>query len=136
MKKEITSVIEAFEIGQNYKENKLSDYDFMMDYNSDDTDYKFFMLGFKGATKPIKATGWRYGKFMEMGTSKNFQTGKMEAGVSLMEVFVDGISMNKASTASALFFEGKEVVEVVGYWTPDIWGSDGEPLMLMAQYKK
>ena len=50
-----------------------------------------------------------------------------------MEVYVDGILKDKASTASALFLRDKEKYQVSGYWTLDIWGSDGEPLMLAAK---
>lgn len=134
MKKEINSVFEAYEIGKEYKESGLTDYDFAKSYDIDDNDYVFFMMGYRGIEKPVEATGWRYGKFTEYGHSKNYQSGKMEKGISLMEVFVDGVSMDKASVASEIFrLDTDEKVQVKGYWTPDFWGSDGEPLMLMAR---
>ena len=129
-------LLEYFDIGVEYKKSGLSEYDFLKSYDSGDLGYDFFMLGFKNCKKPVKATGWRYGEFTDYGKSMNYASGKKEKGISLMEIFVNEVSMEKASTASELFFGNgdKKIYWVSGYWTPDIWGGDGEPLMICAEH--
>ncbi len=134
MKLTTKTYLESFDIGVQYKIDGLTESDFMNNYDADSDDYRFFVLGYEGAERPVKATGWRYGDFTDYGTSKNHQSGKNEKGLSLMEVFIDGVSVEKASTASALFLCDKAVFQVRGYYTPSIWGSDGEPLMLAAKH--
>lgn len=134
MKPTTKTYLESFDIGVKYKTKGLTDIEFMNNFDTDSEDYNFFMLGYTGAERPVKATGWRYGEFTDYGTSKNHQSGNKEKGLSLMEVFVDGKSIEKASNASAMFLCDKKKVQVRGYYTPSIWGSDGEPLMLCAKH--
>ena len=139
--KKIKYWIDSYDIGKEYKK----EYDdleyalraFLDDYDADSIDAEFFVLGFNGKEKPVPAEGWRYGEFTDYGDSKNHASGNLESGISLMAVYVKGILKDKASTASELFMpKTKKKFYVKGYWTPDIWGSDGEPLMLVATHMK
>jgi len=134
MLKEIT-YLGSFDVGFEADEN-YSFRDFMAEYDIDEICEIFFKMGKEKMERPVKATGWRYGEFTDYGRSNNFRDNKLEEGISLMEVFVNGESKDKASTASTLFFGNgdKEKFEVSGWWTPDVWGTDGEPLMLLAKH--
>jgi hypothetical protein len=135
MKKEIT-YLGSFDIGYNSDDN-YTFFDFMNEYDIDEICEMFFQMGKEKMERPVRATGWRYGEFTDYGRSNNYRDNKLEKGISLMEVYVNGELKDKASTASALWFEdsGKERIEVTGWWTPDVWGTDGEPLMLLAKHK-
>ena len=109
---------------------------FLNEEDADQYDAIWFELGFKGEAKPIKVKGWRYGEFTDNGCSKNYQSGKMERGLSMMEVLdFDDNSIEKASVASAMFgSDRRKVCWATGYYTPAFWGSDGEPLIILGKH--
>ena len=132
-----TALDESFNLGNYYKKDydslDFATHHFMKDYNPNEEEALFFGYGFSDYVRPVKATGWRYGEFSSTGTSQNFATGNREEGVSLMEVFVDGKSLEKARELSDSQFgsQGRKKVWLEGYYTPSMWGGDGEPLMVL-----
>jgi hypothetical protein len=123
-----------YDIGKEFKKAGKDDWDYSKEYASYPEDEQWFMMGWKGVDRPIKVEGWRYGEFTDDGRSKNHASGKLEAGISMMAVYSNGVLLEEASKASALFLQDKQIVKVYGYYTPDVYGSDGEPLILMAQH--
>lgn len=103
---------------------------------ADDIDIQWFYLGFDGEEKPVKSVGWRYGEFTEWGSSRNFSKDINEKGISMMEcTTVKGEKLVPETRMFELFAKGvKKVYYVKGYTSTDIYGGDGEPLMLMAEH--
>jgi hypothetical protein len=98
-------------------------------YFTNDALSLFFEAGYNGYPLPIWARGWRYGRIPACGRSTNFREGHAEAGVSVMEIIIEGGERRcTQDKISAMFFSG-DIVEVEG-WLHYRRGSDGEPLLV------
>lgn len=93
-----------------------------------------FLMGHDEVQCPIPVIGYRVGGFTEWGFSRNHSSGKVERGLSLMSVYdIESLEMIECSPASALFIRG-EKYPVIGYYSPENYGSDGEPLVIFAEH--
>jgi len=91
---------------------------------------EFFEAGRNGYEMPEHVTGWRYGPVPESGRSNNYRDGRLERGVSVMQL--EGAA--KVKTLAELHsLSSRKKVRVAGYLNPNDVGGDGEPLLLCAE---
>ena len=87
----------------------------------------FFDCGFEWEEKPEIAVGYRFGRFGKK--SYNYRDDHPEQGVSVFYVEGEPIDYTVLST-TLLWWGGGTVYKVNGWLMDDVYGSDGEPMIL------
>ncbi len=96
-----------------------------MYFNHYDSRY-FFTLGFENEPKPRLVTGYRFGRFGKK--SYNYRDDHPEQGVSVF--YVDGEPIDYTVLSTSTLWWGGDVYKVNGWLMNDVYGSDGEPMIL------
>lgn len=135
--------IEAYELGQQLRKEYDDIRDMFLDERAENLigwDFNgnrsmFLQAGFYGTEIPTWVRGWRYGNIPAEGRSKNYKDDKMEEGISMMEVTLNGETIRTKDEISALFIvaDKRKVVECEGWLNTFAKGSDGEPLLFGAK---
>ncbi|MCZ6507095.1 MAG: hypothetical protein O7A04_03465 [Acidobacteria bacterium] len=94
----------------------------------DFTANQFFEIGRQGYNLPDLVYGWRYGDVPECSRSRNYREGRLEDGVSVMQL--DGEDKIKTLSELRGSFDNRPKIRVSGYRNPLDDGGDGEPLLL------
>lgn len=102
-------------------------------YSKDETFYLddldssyFFTCGFEREPKPEIAVGYRFGKFGKK--SYNYRDDRPEQGVSVF--YVEGETVDHTVVSTTTLWWGGDVYRVNGWLMNDVYGSDGEPMIL------
>lgn len=93
----------------------------------------FFESGRQGYRFPIYTNGWRYGNIPECGRSFNYREGRLEKGVSVMQLEGQDKVKNLAELRGS--FDNRPIVKISGYINPIDVGGDGEPLLVCCNEK-
>lgn len=97
-----------------------------MFYNS--VNERYFNAGMRGEL-PQYRLAIRFGKIPENGRSKNWGTGELERGVSVVN-FLNSKTQNEKTLYDYVYgMQGTEKT-IVGGWDFGIYGTDGEPLLI------
>ncbi len=94
-------------------------------FNFYDSSY-FFTCGFEREPKPEIAVGYRFGKFGKR--SYNYRDDHSEQGVSVF--YVEGETVDHTVVSTTTLWWGGDVYRVNGWLMNDVYGSDGEPMIL------
>ena len=95
-------------------------------YNS--VNERYFNAGMRGEL-PQYRLAIRFGKIPENGRSKNWGTGELERGVSVVN-FLNSKTQNEKTLYDYVYgMQGTEKT-IVGGWDFGIYGTDGEPLLI------
>lgn len=86
----------------------------------------FFSCGFECEEKPEIAVGYRFGRFGKK--SYNYRDNRTEQGVSVF--YVEGEPINHTVISTSTLWWGGDVYKVNGWLMNDVYGSDGEPMIL------
>ena len=98
----------------------------IVNYNS--VNERYFRAGMRGEM-PQYRLAIRFGEIPENGRSKNWGTGELERGVSVVN-FLDSKTQNEKTLYDHVYgMQGTEKT-IVGGWDFGIYGSDGEPLLI------
>lgn len=136
----------AFDLGKHFSEKygtEQTDYEWNLFFENEpdiaekaaffnSEEQRFFNAGVRGDDPEYKLA-IRFGDIPKSGKSKNWSTGELERGVSVVD-FLNEKTQNGNTVYDVIYgIQGTDKI-IVGGWDFGIFGSDGEPLLIAPEF--
>lgn len=136
----------AFDLGKHFSEKygtEQTDYEWNLFFENEpdiaekaaffnSEEQRFFNAGVRGDDPEYKLA-IRFGDIPNSGKSKNWATGELERGVSVVD-FLNEKTQNGNTVYDVIYgIQGTDKI-IVGGWDFGIFGSDGEPLLIAPEF--
>lgn len=136
----------AFDLGKHFSEKygtEQTDYEWNLFFENEpdiaekaaffnSEEQRFFNAGVRGDDPEYKLA-IRFGDIPNSGRSKNWSTGELERGVSVVD-FLNEKTQNGNTVYDVIYgIQGTDKI-IVGGWDFGIFGSDGEPLLIAPEF--
>lgn len=136
----------AFDLGKHFSEKygtEQTDYEWNLFFENEpdiaekaaffnSEEERFFNAGVRGDDPEYKLA-IRFGDIPNSGKSKNWATGELERGVSVVD-FLNEKTQNGNTVYDVIYgIQGTDKI-IVGGWDFGIFGSDGEPLLIAPEF--